>query len=358
MTAVVNEIAIRTATSSYPAVVGSGVLATIGERAAPLVRGPQCAVVADATTAPLFSERIAGSLKAAGFQPIIITVPAGERSKTVKQLAAVCDEMARAGLDRSSFVVALGGGVVGDLAGFAAAVYHRGIPYLQVPTTLLAQVDSSIGGKTAVNTAFGKNLLGAVHQPVMVIADIDTLDSLPARELNQGFAEVIKHAAIADASMFKALEHFDRRHLDDLVQRNIAIKAAIIADDENDRSGERAVLNFGHTVGHAIERAAGYGALLHGEAVSLGLVVACQISVRRCGLSAAERDLVIAALQRFSLPTRLPDGFPRERILPALAQDKKFERAEIRFVVTPQLGTALLSRDITMDDIAQAIAAL
>ena len=201
--------------------------------------------------------------------------------------------MAAAGLDRSSFVVALGGGVVGDLAGFVAAIYHRGIPYVQVPTTLLAQVDSSIGGKTAVNTAAGKNLIGALHHPVLVIADVDLLRTLPAREFNQGFAEIIKHAIIRDAALFEALEYFDRkRDLESLVRRNVEIKAEFVAADERDRTGERALLNFGHTVGHAIERAGDYRELLHGEAVSLGIVAACDISMRKAGLpeDAASED--------------------------------------------------------------------
>ena len=183
----------------------------------------------------------------------------GENSKSLEQLGAVCEQMAAAGLDRTSFVVALGGGVLGDLAGFAAAIYFRGIPCVQVPTTLLAQVDSSIGGKTAVNLRAGKNLLGAVHQPVLVLADTEALRTLPPRELRQGFAEIVKHAIIADASLFAFLESFERaRNFAELVRRNIEIKAAIVARDEQDLSGERAILNFGHTVGHAIEAAGAY----------------------------------------------------------------------------------------------------
>ena len=193
--------------------------------------------------------------------------------------------MATAGLDRSSFVVALGGGVVGDLAGFVAAIYHRGIPYVQVPTTLLAQVDSSIGGKTAVNTAAGKNLIGALHHPVLVIADVDLLRTLPEREFNQGFAEIIKHGIIRDAALLDTLESFERkRDLESLVRRNVEIKAEFVAADERDENGKRALLNFGHTVGHAIERAGDYRELLHGEAISLGIVAACDISVRKMGL--------------------------------------------------------------------------
>ena len=263
--------------------------------------------------------------------------------------------MIEAGLDRSSFVVALGGGMVGDLAGFVAAIYHRGIPCVQMPTTLLAQVDSSIGGKTAVNTGAGKNLIGAWHQPVLVIADVETLETLPPRELRQGFAEMIKHAVIRDGAMFEKLQRFDRADLPALIRRNIEIKGAIVAADERETTGERALLNFGHTIGHAIERAGEYRELLHGDAVSLGMVAACEISVRRAGLSEVERDRIVAALKASELPTRLPADFPREKITAAIQFDKKFARGEVRFVVVPEIGSARLATDITMTDIETAI---
>ncbi|CAN5308219.1 3-dehydroquinate synthase [soil metagenome] len=348
-------ISVAAGGAAYQVVVGAGALTSLGERLRNLVRGPLCAMVADTHTAALFASAVGDSLRAAGFEPVALTVPAGETSKSLEQVGLVCDGMAAAGLDRSSFVVAVGGGVVGDLAGFAAAIYHRGIPSVQVPTTLLAQVDSSIGGKTAVNSTCGKNLLGAVHQPVLVVADVETLRSLPRRELHQGFAEIIKHAVIADPSLFEMLAETD---LTELVCRNVEIKAAIVARDEQDISGERAVLNFGHTVGHAIERAAEYGTLLHGEAVSLGMVAACEVSVRRAGLREEERQKVVQALASFGLPTRLPAGFPREAILPALLRDKKFEQGQVRFVVTPRLGEAHLAMNVTLEDITAAIALL
>ncbi len=357
-----NRVTIRAGDSQYEAIVGSGLLESVGEMVAPLVRGPRCTVIADGNTAALFAGRVLRSLTAAKFQPTLITVAPGEESKSLAQLGAVCDQMAAANLDRTSFVVALGGGVLGDLAGFVAAVYFRGIPCVQVPTTLLAQVDSSIGGKTAVNLSAGKNLLGAVHQPVLVLADTETLRTLPPRELRQGFAEIIKHAIIADASLLdvaqlsKLLTAGDASwKLAPLITRNIEIKAAVVARDEQDVSGERAILNFGHTVGHAIERAAGYGALLHGEAVSLGIVAACEVSVRKAGLTDADRTQVVATLEAFGLPTRLPAGFPRDQIVAALAADKKFERGEVRFVVTPALGSARLTSDVSLEEIAAAI---
>ena len=307
----------------------------------------------------LFADDVQASLREAGFAPTLITIPAGENAKSLAQAGAVCDQMTAAGLDRSSFLVAVGGGVVGDLGGFAAAIYHRGIPHVQIPTTLLAQVDSAIGGKTAVNTVYGKNLLGAVHQPALVLADVATLQTLPTREFNQGFAEIIKHAVIADASLFDLLRDPTQIDLAELVRcATSRSRLRLSARDEHDVSGERAVLNFGHTVGHAIERAGGYGRFLHGEAISLGLVAACEISVRKAGLPEADRQTVIAMLEKFQLPTRLPSDFPREAILPVVQADKKFEHGAVRFVVTPRLGSAHLATDVTLEDIAGAIAIL
>ncbi len=348
-------IPIRAGEKHYDALVGRALLAKVGEQASRLFRGRSCAVVCDANTAEFFEKKVVDHLRNAKFEPALITIPAGENSKSLEQAGNICEQMSAAGLDRSSFVVALGGGVVGDLAGFAAAIYHRGISYIQVPTTLLAQVDSSIGGKTGVNTTTGKNLLGAVHQPALVLVDVDTLKTLPPREFNQGFAEIIKHAVIADPTLFDMLAKFDRANLASLVARNIEIKAGIVARDERDISGERAILNFGHTVGHAIERAIGYGTLLHGEAIGLGIIAACEISVRRAGLSQQEREKVVRALNAVDLPTKLPPHFPREEILTALKADKKFERGEVRFVVTPHLGSARLTSDVTMSDIEAAL---
>jgi 3-dehydroquinate synthase len=289
---------------------------------------------------------------------MLITIPAGEKSKTLKQAGAISEQMIAAGLDRQSFVIGLGGGVIGDISGFVAAIYHRGIPHVQIPTTLLAMVDSSIGGKTAVNTADGKNLLGVVHQPSLVIDDMEVLKTLPRREFNQGFAEIIKHAIIADAKMFKQLQSWEASGalaLQRLIKRNIKIKAAVVARDEQDRTGERAILNFGHTVGHAIERAGNYRKFLHGEALSLGIFAACTVSIKRAGLPRRQRDAVVDLLQRFDLPTKLPAHFPRGKIFDALKFDKKFERGKIRFVVTPKIGTARVANDVTLDDIREAV---
>jgi 3-dehydroquinate synthase len=351
-------ILIQAGSASYEALVGSRLLDEIGGLLSRKLRERSCAIVSDENVAALFAPPVVRSLTTAGLEPALITIPPGEKSKTLAEAEAICRRMSEARLGRSSFLIALGGGVVGDLAGFVAAIYHRGIPYVQVPTTLLAQVDSSIGGKTALNTATAKNMIGAWHHPVLVLADVGTLDTLPAREWKQGFAEIIKHAIIRDAAMFETLPSFDRKDLAGLVRRNIEIKAAIVAADERELSGERALLNFGHTVGHAIERAGDFLDFPHGEAISLGIVAACEISVRKAGLSEAERERILSTLRVLDLPTRLPADFPRDKILEAIRFDKKFQNREVRFVVTPAIGSARLATDVTMEDIAAAVAAL
>ena len=351
-------IIIQAGNQSHEVLVGSRLLEKAGELLSPKFAGRSCAMVSDQNVAVLYVPVLVQSLTTAGFRPAVIPIPAGEESKSIGQAEAVCRQLSEAGLDRSSFLVALGGGMVGDLTGFVAAIYHRGIPFVQVPTTLLAQVDSSIGGKTAVNTEAGKNMLGAWHQPALVISDTDTLNTLPPREWKQGFAEIIKHAIIGDAEMFGLLGDFDRKDVATMVRRNVALKAAIVAADERETTGQRALLNFGHTVGHAIERAGEYGVFRHGEAVSLGIVAAAEISVRRAGLSETERERIVGTLRAFKLPTSLPADFPRERILAALQCDKKFQGGAVRFVVTPAIGSAYLATDVTIDDIAAAISVL
>jgi 3-dehydroquinate synthase len=351
-------VQIRGGVRPHPVLIDFGLLDHIGERTAKYLRRRTCAVITDPNVGPLFARLVTESLGSAGFRPILITIPAGEKSKTFKQAGAICDRLIAAGLDRQSFVVGLGGGMVGDISGFVAAIYHRGIPHVQIPTTLLAMVDSSIGGKTGVDTRDGKNLIGAFHQPSLVIDDLDVLKTLPRRQFNQGFAEIIKHAIIADAKMFRSLQVREASAapaLERLIKRNIEIKSRIVAKDERDRTGERALLNFGHTIGHAIERAGNYRKILHGEAVSLGIVVTCAISVKKAGLPGEQRDAIVDLLARFKLPTRLPPRFPRMKILDAVKFDKKFEDGKIRFVVTPRIGVAYLTDDVTLDDIREAV---
>jgi 3-dehydroquinate synthase len=351
---------VRTSGHSYRVLISPGLLESIGNAIKKKLAPSRCAIISDTNVAPLFAEKIQKNLALAGFQSALITVPAGEHSKTLEQAGSVCEELLRASLDRQSFVIGLGGGVVGDLSGFVAAIFQRGIPHVQIPTTLLAMVDSSIGGKTGVNTSAGKNLIGAVHQPVLVIDDVEILKTLPRRELSQGFAEIIKHAIVADAEMFSMLQDVDPNKVDfaSLVRRNVEIKAQIVAKDELDRSGDRALLNFGHTVGHGIEGATDYEGISHGDAVSLGMVAACNVSMKKVGLPEKQRDAIVDLLGKFELPAKLPANFPRRKIFDALKFDKKFEQGQIRFVVTPKIGSAKLSRDVTMDDIRTAVEAL
>ena len=341
--------------------IGKQLLPRTGKKCQAFALSGQCALISDSNVAPLFADRVKKSLIGASIRPTLITIPTGEISKTLNQVGAICDRMIAAGLDRQSFVVGLGGGMIGDISGFVAAIYHRGIPHVQIPTTLLAMVDSSIGGKTGVDTRAGKNLIGAFHQPSLVIDDLDVLKTLPRRQFNQGFAEIIKHAIIADAKMFRILQSWKAGAapaLQRLIKRNIQIKSKIVAKDARDRTGQRALLNFGHTVGHAIERAGNYRKFLHGEAVSLGIVVACAISVKRAGLPPDQRAAIVDVLERFGLPTRLPPKFPRKKILDAVSFDKKFESGKIRFVVTPRIGVANVTNNVTPHDIREAVEAL
>ena len=344
------EVSVGLSRAPYKVLIGAGAISSCGELISRVLKPARCVVVTDSNVAPLYAEAVEISLAHAGFQPVRVVVPAGESSKSLTQIGVICDAMIEAGLDRSSLLVALGGGVVGDLAGFAAAVYYRGIPYIQIPTTIVSQVDSSVGGKTGVNAAGGKNLIGSFHQPRLVIADTETLRSLPEREFNEGFAEVIKHAAIRDPSMLEALDD-----LPALIARNVAIKAVIVAEDEFETKGLRALLNFGHTIGHGIEAAAGYGKFLHGEAISLGLLAACRLSVEKSGLPEEDAARISSALGIYKLPLRLDASIATDAIFSALKKDKKFAAGGIRFVLLRKLGDAFVSDAVTEADIRGAI---
>ncbi len=340
----------------YDVHVGAGLLDRLGDFLPGRLRGRACAVVTDANVGRLYGERAVSVLEAAGSDTVLLTVPAGEGSKSMEVAAGLCERMVSAGLDRSSFVVALGGGVVGDLAGFVAAIYHRGIPFVQVPTTIVAQVDSAVGGKTGVNARGGKNLIGAFHQPEVVVADTAMLDTLPEREFNEGFAEIIKHAAIRSPGLLEKVEQFQRgAPVDEIIAENVAIKAAIVAEDERETKGTRALLNFGHTVGHAVENAAGYGEFLHGEAIAIGLRVALDLSVGHAGMPRTEAERVLAALGKFGLPGRLPPHLGFEALRAAMLRDKKFDAGRVRFVLCERIGKARLDDTLTMEDIQAAV---
>ena len=355
------SIEIQSARHPYRVLVEPDLLTRAGQalKDAGLPPG-QCAIITDTNIGPLFAGALAKNLRSAGYEPKLITVPNGEESKTLHQAGDICEQMLGAGLDRQSLVIGLGGGVIGDLSGFVASIFLRGISHVQIPTTLLAMVDSSIGGKTGVNALAGKNLIGTFHPPVLILDDIAVLKTLPQRELNQGFAEIIKHAIIADPEMFRQLEDASPGNIDlaELIRRNVELKARIIEQDEHERSGGRALLNFGHTVGHGIERAANYRGIGHGEAISLGMIAACEISTKKAGLSKTEADRIADLIRKFGLPIRLPKDFPRAKIVDAMKFDKKFVRGQIRFVVVPKIGTANLSTSVAIDDIRAAVAAL
>jgi 3-dehydroquinate synthase len=353
------EVPVKIPGQTCRVLVGPGLLARTGELARNGGLHGRCAVITDEHVGPLHAAAVLKSLEEAGFHAVLLTVPAGERSKCLTTAEGLCDRLIEAGLDRGSFVLALGGGVVGDLAGFVAAIYQRGIPLVQIPTSIVAQVDSSIGGKTGVNARAGKNLIGAFHQPRLVLADTNTLATLPDREYREGFAEVIKHGAIRDAALLDELEPATpRENLTPLIARNIALKAALVAEDEHEQSGQRALLNFGHTIAHAIEKVAGYGRFLHGEAVSLGLAAALEISSHKAGLAAAEADRVREKLAAFGLPLTLPDDLGSDALITAARRDKKFAQGRIRYVLVPRLGEAFVAEDVTEDDLRAALQAL
>jgi len=339
---------------SYPIHIGAGLLAQVGALAAPQLRGHAALLVSDNHVNPLYGEAASASLRAAGFTVSRAVVPAGEVSKCGEQLFALYDAARQAGLDRAGIVVALGGGVVGDLAGFLAATWLRGVAFVQVPTSLLAMVDSSVGGKTGIDLPSGKNLVGAFHQPALVVADVQTLETLPPREIRAGLAEIVKHGVIRDVQLFQTLEKHaatfskpwatfaaaERDLVVDIVARNCTIKAAVVASDEREETGLRAILNFGHTLGHAIEKATGYGRILHGEAVAIGMVAAARLSVRLTGLPASAATRLEALLQQLGLPVRAP-GLAWPELRAAMKLDKKSQGGIPRFVLLKQLGATL-----------------
>lgn len=356
------RISVALGDRSYPINVGAGLISDPAGFG-PYVSGHKVALVSSTVVAPLYLARVAQTLGEAGAEVLEVVLPDGEEHKTWSTLNLVFDALLQARCDRQTRIVALGGGVVGDIAGFAAAVYQRGVPFIQVPTTLLAQVDSSVGGKTAVNHPLGKNMVGAFHQPLAVIADVATLATLPMRELRAGLAEVIKHGFIRDAAFVEWLESNMERllagdpdALTHAVVRSCEIKAQVVAADERE-SGERALLNFGHTFGHAIESGIGYGRWVHGEAVAAGMVMAADLSAR-LGMIPAEDALRVRELvARAGLPVAGPVSLSVARYLDLMAVDKKAARGKMRFVLLERLGSAVLRGDLPEAGVCQTIEA-
>ena len=342
---------------AYAVEIGPGLIERAGALVAPLVKRGRTAIVSDETVWALHGERLTASLKAAGVTASPVVIPPGEQTKSFAGLADLIDRLLALELDRGDLITAFGGGVVGDLAGFAAAVYKRGVDFVQIPTTLLAQVDSSVGGKTAIDTPRGKNLVGAFHQPRLVIADLDVLASLPDREMRAGYAEVIKYGLLGDFGFFEWLETNgagvlarEPEALARAVARCVEMKAEIVAEDETEQ-GRRALLNLGHTFGHALEAETGYGAaLLHGEAVAAGQALAFRFSAARGVCPSQDARRAEAAIAAAGLPTRLADvpGHPvkAERLVAHMAQDKKAEGGRLTFILARGLGQAFVAKDV------------
>ncbi|HZL79724.1 MAG TPA: 3-dehydroquinate synthase [Candidatus Limnocylindrales bacterium] len=350
---------------SYAIKVGGGLLLRLGAECVNLEPNldQRCAIITDPNVGEKFAKIVFDSLHRSGYLPVLITVPAGEKSKRIAVVERCYDQLAAHRLERKSFIVALGGGVVGDLAGFAAATYLRGIPFVQVPTTLLAQVDSSVGGKTGVNLRAGKNLVGAFYQPQLVLCDLDALKTLPKREYVSGLAEVIKYGVIYDAILFARLE----RNLPKLLQRDAAtlaavvarcceIKAEVVGQDETE-SGLRAILNFGHTIGHAIENSSGYGKFLHGEAIAIGQVAAAKLSQKILGLPSGDVARIEKLFARVGLPvkTRL-NATQRKKLFAAMKLDKKVSSGEVKFVLAEKIGRVSWGRNVSAELIESVLA--
>ncbi len=342
---------------AYEVVIGHGLLDAAGGHVAPFLKRARVAVVSDETVWGLHGARLTAALTAAGVTASPIIVPPGEQTKSFAGLADVSDRLLALELDRGDLVVAFGGGVVGDLTGFAAAIYKRGVDFVQIPTTLLAQVDSSVGGKTAIDTPRGKNRVGAFHQPRLVLADLDVLTTLPDREMRAGYAEIIKYGLLGDFAFFQWLEANgaavlarEPAALSHAIARSVEMKAEIVAEDETER-GRRALLNLGHTFGHALESETGYGqALLHGEAIAAGQALAFRFSAGQGLCTAQDAARAAAAIAAVGLPTGLAQvpghPFSAEALLRHMLQDKKAEDGQLTFILARALGDAFVAKDV------------
>ncbi|MDE2196581.1 MAG: 3-dehydroquinate synthase [Gammaproteobacteria bacterium] len=353
-----NTLNVPLGTRSYQIHIGSGALTQPELFSVHLQKGAVC-IITDDRVGPLYLAKLEQAL--AAFEPRSVAVPNGERHKNWRTLDMVFRFLLKNGFGRDATLVALGGGVIGDLTGFGAACYQRGIAYLQVPTTLLAQVDAAIGGKTAINHVYGKNMIGAFHQPRAVVVDPGTLVTLEPRELSSGLAEVIKYGLIADEDLFLWLEGHVQELLDrDLpalnhaINRCCEIKAAVVAEDEQEQ-GRRALLNLGHTFGHAIERALGYGEWLHGEAVAAGIAMAAEVSVRMDWLKPAEYRRICRLVERAGLPNRPPAAVTPGQFLEYMQRDKKVRQGRQRLVLPKGIGQAVVSDDFDADALADTL---
>jgi 3-dehydroquinate synthase len=359
----VRTVSVQLGNRNYAIKIAPGLLKQLGGECARLKLGQRCTMITDTNVGKKFAKTVFESLVRAGFEPSLIIVPAGETAKSLKSVQSCYDRLAAHRLERKSFIVALGGGVVGDLAGFVAATYLRGVPFVQVPTTLLAQVDSSVGGKTGVNLQAGKNLVGAFYQPKLVLCDLDTLRTLPEREFRAGLAEVIKYGIIYDARLFAHLERDlprllkrEPKTLATIVARCCEIKAEVVGQDETE-SGLRAILNFGHTIGHAIENSSGYGKFLHGEAIAIGQVAAAKLSQKILGLPSGDLERIKKLFIRAGLPVKVKLNMTqRKKLFAAMKLDKKVSGGEIKFVLAKKIGKVSWGRAVPAELIEPALA--
>lgn len=357
------ELTVALGDRSYPIFIGADLLAR-GDLFAPHLRR-QLMIVTNTTVAPLYLESLVRTLRVADAAARIesVILPDGEEHKTLAMMERIAGALLAARFDRGCALIALGGGVIGDITGFAAACYQRGVEYIQVPTTLLSQVDSSVGGKTAVNHALGKNMIGAFHQPQLVIADTRTLNTLPDRELHAGIAEVIKYGLIRDAAFFEWLERNitglrarDPAALAHAIEQSCRNKAEVVAKDERE-TGERALLNLGHTFGHAIETGMGYGKWLHGEAVGAGMCLAADLSARMGWLPAADVGRATDLIARGGLPVQAPSALSADRMLELMAVDKKVKDGRIRLILLQAIGKAVITNEYDRDKLMETLAA-
>lgn len=351
---------------SYDIIVGDNAIDSCGDVIAKVAQSNRTVVITDENVAPHWLERVTQSLETAGLSAKSIILPPGEHTKSYRQLEALLDDLLEQGIDRKTTLIALGGGVIGDLTGFAAAIVLRGINFVQIPTTLLSQVDSSVGGKTGIDTRYGKNLVGAFHQPLCVIADTATLDTLPARERRCGYAEVIKYGVINDREFFNWLLENGERILagdpdarKEAVVRSCQSKAAVVVEDEKE-AGVRALLNLGHTFGHAIEAQVGFDdALKHGEAVAIGMVMALDMSSRLAVAPESARDELVEHLEQIGLPTTLKglvgDNWTSTALLEHMRRDKKTESNKLTFILARGIGQSFIAKDVDPDVVATTL---
>ena len=361
---IMHNVPVRLAERSYDISIGQNLIANAGSLIAPMLKRPYVVIVTDENVAKAHLENLKNSLANSGIETKSISLPAGETTKSYKYLAELCDGLLAAGVERRDAVIALGGGVIGDLTGFAASILRRGVSFIQIPTSLLAQVDSSVGGKTGINSPLGKNLIGAFHQPIAVLADLDVLNTLPKRQRAAGYAEVAKYGLLGDADFFEWLDANvetiikggnDVSALAHAVQTSCAMKARIVAEDETE-TGVRALLNLGHTFGHALEAATGYSdRLLHGEGVSIGMVQAFKFSEHLGHCAKGTNERVIEHLKRAGLPTHSSEisGIlpPKEKLVELMRQDKKAVGGKLTFILAKSIGETFIAKGVAESDV-------